>query len=172
MGILVGVAWASRLTLTLGVHALSVDTAAATNDSDPLLLGRGRKLMVRECEDGIGVASGSQLSVVLSFWLGVVRCLGEPLEGKARTAVASPFGSGRGVAPMATVAPSAGSEGLDVWRIGVTLRCGSGLEMRESPWLSFRRNLLGPLLWSTGRGVWWMDFSLRPTMVDGLSFAR
>ena len=63
---------------------------------------------------------------------------------------------------MAPLNPIVDGEG----RTGVVLRCESGFEMNDKPWLSFRRNLLVLLLVSPWRACCWANgFSLRPTMV-------
>lgn len=114
VGIFVGVARASWSSLTLSVRVLYVDSDSTTDDSDSLLLGRGRKLMVRERDSGFGVGSGFRLFAVLLPSLGVVCCLGEPLDGEAQTADGSLFDSRWRRASRAAVGLFAGGEGPDV----------------------------------------------------------
>jgi hypothetical protein len=89
VGILVRVARASWLNSTFAMRVMSVDSNSATVKSDSLLLGRGRKLMVRERGSSVGVAYGPRLVGVLLSSLGDVRCIGEALDGEARAAEGS-----------------------------------------------------------------------------------
>jgi hypothetical protein len=132
-GIIEGVA-ALCSKLKVGRLAMRPESDSLVEEADSLLLGRGMKLMVCERGNGLGVAFGSWLpsSLVCLPGSGVLRSVDEASSETELLTEDRRWSDSRGA--LGTVMGSTVvNGGAVVGPSGVTLRCVSGLEIKDKP---------------------------------------